>query len=517
LQNTWELARFLGHLRRKNAMREAFPSQPTLDVLAIAEVPLNTRCRDEIVPILAALKHLYADATARDQILALIAQDVNGGTCSSLGRPGLSYWQVLVLAAVRLGCNLDYDKLQNLAEEHRTLRRIMGIGTWQDDAAELCFDWRRLSDKVRKIRPETLEKINAVVVASGHRLEPTAPTEVRGDSFVVETNIHYPTDASVLADGLRKVLALGFVLAALLGISGWRQKRHVQKRVRQLLRRINQACKSKKAGAAERRRQAYQPLFRLARRVLRRARRLLREAEETAATAGGLDLLVVQAQVRELQHFVELTEQVLDNGRRRVVEEEAVPNPEKLFSVFEPHTELINRGKVPVPIQFGRTVLTIEDQVGFIIHYTVYPRGGRDADQGVPALQRAQEKMGGAIEKASFDRGFHTPANQAAFAAIVPEPCVPVRGARQAERQNAEATTAFQKSRRRHPGVESMIGGLQAGNGLERCRDRSEKGFQRYVGLGILGRNLHVLGKLVLAQADPDCEAATSKRQKAAG
>jgi len=280
---------------------------------------------------------------------------------------------------------------------------------------------------------------------------------------------------------------------------------------------INQACKSKKAGAAERRKQAYQPLFRLARRVLRRGRQLVREAEAAGAAAAGLDLLAVQAQVQELRHFVELTEQVADQGRRRVVEEEAVPNLEKVLSIFEPHTELINRGKMPVPIQFGRTVLTIEDRVGFIIHYTIYPRGGRDADQGVPALKQAQEKMDGAIDKASFDRCFHTPANQAEFAKIVAEPCVPVRGARQAERHDAEATAAFRGSRRRHPGVESMIGGLQAGNGLERCRDRSETGFCRYVGLGILGRNLHVLGKLVLAKSDPDCQAATSRRKKAAG
>jgi len=517
LQNIREFTIFPGLLHRKNPMREAYPSQPTLDVIPIASVPLNTQCRDEIVPILSSLKHLYADVAGRDQILDLIGQDVNGGSQADWGRPGLSYWQVLVLAAVRLGCDLDYDKLQNLAEEHRTLRRIMGIGTWDDATEDDRFDWRRISDNVRKIRPETLEKINSAVVSSGHRLAPEAVTEVRGDSFVVETNIHYPTDANVLADGLRKILQVGFVLAALLGITGWRQRGHLQKRVRHLLRNINQACKSKKAGAAERRKQAYQPLFRLARRLLRRAEKLLRDAEEQLTAGGSLDALAAQAQVKELRHFVDLTERVLKNGRRRVVEEEQVPNQEKIFSVFEEHTELINRGKVPVPIQFGRTVLTIEDRVGFIIHYTIYPRGGRDADQGVEALREAQKKMDGKIHKASFDRGFHTPANQIEFAKIVSEPCIPVRGARQAERQDAESSAAFRRSRRRHPGVESMIHGLQSGNGLERCRDRSEKGFQRYVGLGILGRNLQVLGKLVLAAESPGSEAAKDRRQKRAG
>jgi transposase, IS5 family len=498
-------------------MREAFPSQPTLDVIPIAHVPLNLQCRDEIVPILAALKHLYADTTARDQLLDLIGRDVNETSSSSRGRPGLGYWQILVLAAVRLGCNLDYDKLQNLAEEHRTLRRIMGIGTWEDDRDEERFDWRRLNDNVRKVRPTTLEQINAVIVGSGHRLEPAAATQVRGDSFVVETNIHYPTDANVLADGLRKVLQLAFALASLLGSAGWRQRQHLQKRVRQLLRHINQACKSKKAGAAERRRQAYQPLFRLAQRVLRRARRLVRQAEEQLAGAGGLDAVATQVQVQELRHYVELTERVALNGRRRVLEGEQVPNTEKVFSVFEAHTELIHRGKVPTAIQFGRSVLTIEDRVGFIVHYTIYERGQRDADEGVEALRQAQEKADGKIQQASFDRGFHTPANQAAFADIVAEPCVPVRGARQAARQDAEATEAFRQGRRRHPGVESLIHGLQSGNGLERCRDRTEQGFRRYAGLGILGRNLQVLGKLVLAKEAPDSQAAHARRQKSAG
>jgi transposase, IS5 family len=496
-------------------MREPLPSQPTLDVIAIADVPLNTRCRDEIVPILAALQHLYTDTATRDRILDLIARDVNATRSAANGRPGLSYWQILVLAAVRLGCNLDYDRLQNLAEEHRTLRRIMGVGTWEDDVAEGRFDWRRLSDNIRKIRPQTLEAINDLVVASGHRLQPQAAEAVRGDSFVVETNIHHPTDASVLADGLRKVLQLACAVATALGLPGWRQHRHLQKQVRQLLRSINKACKSKQAGAAERRKQAYQPLFRLARRLLRRARTLLRRLEEFEA-GGQAEWLAVQAQARELRHFVELSERVERQGHCRVVEGEVVPNLEKILSVFEEHTELINRGKVPTPLQCGRTVLTLEDRVGFIVHYTVYPRGGRDADQGLPALRQAQEKMGGCIRRASFDRAFHTPENQAAFAATVAEPCVPMRGARQAARQQEAATTAYRQSRRRHPGVESLIGGLQAGNGLKRCRDRSERGLLRYVGLGILGRNLHVLGKLALATADPGCLAAQSRRQETA-
>jgi transposase, IS5 family len=494
-------------------MRTALP-QPSLDLVPITEVPLNTQCRDEIIPILAGLQAIYADAATRDGILDLVAKDVNPKASATRGRPGLLYWQVLVLAAVRQGCNLNYDRLQNLAEEHNTLRRIMGIGTWQDDLppGDKTLDWRRLRDNVCMVRPETVDKINTAIVQLGHQQVPDAPEQVRGDSFVVDTNIHYPTDAHVLVDGLRKLTQRALDLAVGLGLPGWRQGRHLQRRFKKLLRIINTACKSKKAGADARRRQAYQPLLKLARRLLRRARTLLVHARATTTT---VPLDERTARIKELEHYVDLTAQVADNGRRRVVLGETVPNSEKIFSVFEPHTELVNRGKTPQAIQFGRRVLTIEDRVGFIVHYAVIDRGQQDADIAEPMLKKAQEKCANRIKAASFDRGFHSPANQQKLAKVVKAPCVPVRGHRQEERQQAEATEEFHRQRRWHPGVESLIHGLQAGNGLERCRDRSEPGLQRYVGLAVLGRNLHVLGKLLLGQADPECEAAKHRRQQA--
>lgn len=109
-------------------MRKPFSSQPRLDGRTVSEVPLNLECRDEIVPVLRALQHIYSTPHLRDEILDHIARDVNNGSRDDCGREGMDYWQILVLAAVRLGCNLDYDKLQDLAEQHRALRHIMGMG-----------------------------------------------------------------------------------------------------------------------------------------------------------------------------------------------------------------------------------------------------------------------------------------------------------------------------------------------------------------------------------------------------
>jgi len=152
-------------------------------------VLLNTKCRDEIIPILRALQHVYGDPELRRQILNRVGKDVNGRTSRKQGRPGLDYWQIIVLAAVGLGCNYDYDKLQNLAAEHRTLRRIRGVGDWQTET-EGAFDWRRIRGNLTFLRPETLQKLNELIVGARHELAPEAAVAVRGDTFVVETNIH---------------------------------------------------------------------------------------------------------------------------------------------------------------------------------------------------------------------------------------------------------------------------------------------------------------------------------------
>jgi hypothetical protein len=496
---------------KERAVRVAYPRPTTLDAIPISQVPLNVNCRDEIVPILASLQHLYADDAARDEILTFIAKDVNATSDPFQGRPGFGYWEILVLGAVRWGCNCDYDKLQNLAEEHRSLRRIMGIGTW-DDHDPLRWDWRRIRDNLCLVHPETLAKINELVVRVGHRLEPTAAEKVRGDTFVVKTNIHYPTDANLLADGLRKILHVGAQLALLLGRSGWRQEAHLCHRVKRLVWVINKACKSKKGDMAVRRRRAYRPLMKLTHKVLARARQLLHGEASWLGDFNEAGRMTAIGLGQQLGHYVALTAKVLEQTRRRVVLGESVPNAGKIFSIFEPHTELINRGKTPQPVEFGHRVLVIEDQVGFIVHYQVLDNGVQDKDVAVSSLRAAQRKVGDKIESASFDRAFHTPQNQQELAEVVAHPCVPVRGTKQEARQQAEATIEFREGRTRHPGVESAIHGLEDGNGLDRCRDRTKPGYERYVGLGILGRNLHVLGKVVLRRQAEGCLAGRSKR-----
>lgn len=490
-------------------MRKPFDAQRRLDCSAVVDVELNVNCRDEIVPILKALQHIYSQTSVRDEILRAAEKDVNGSSSRRLGRNGMDYWQIVVLAAVRLGCNLNYDKLQDLAEQHRALRQIMGIGDWQGDEKETTFDWRRIHRNVCLIRPETIGRINQTIVAAGHCVAPEAAKRVRADSFVAETNIHYPTESSLIHDGLRKVIGICVTLAGVVGMAGWRQHKHLEKRSKKLARDIGRVSARKGANYQIRLRRGYEALLHFSNNILDRAD----ELQEVALDSADFEAAALSA---DLAVFMQRTRQVCNTARRRVLEGEEIPNEDKLFSIFEPHTQLYKRGKAGEPVQLGRLALIYEDAAGFIVHYQVLRRDAHDRDVVVQQTRLAQEKLGDRIEQISFDRGFHSPQNQRDLETIVRQVCLPKPGAIQAEQQAQAASIAFHRARQRHPGIEAAIGALQSGNGLKRSRDRSEPGFERYFGLGVLGRNLHVLGKLLIAQEHPDSKAAYSKRRRAA-
>jgi IS5 family transposase len=489
-------------------MRKAFDQQQRMDCQPVAHLQLNFNCRDEIIPILAALKYVYLQPKLRDEILRAVARDVNRDSSPKRGREGMDYWPILVLAAVRLGCNFDYDRLQDLAEQHRALRQAMGIGEWEEESD---FNWRTIRNNIALLRPETLERINHAIVAEGHKLVPEAAETVRVDSFVVETNIHYPTESSLIRDGLRKVLSLCAAIAAMTGCRGWRQHKHLYHKAKSLVRRIERLAARKGKGYQQRIEGFYRELLDLAETILTRTEELRASLKKKGKA--GAELLALDSQ---LQTFIERTRRVCGTARRRVLQGENVPNAEKLFSIFETHTQLYKRGKAAQPVQFGRQMLIYEDGAGFISHAYLMPRDADDRSVAVPQTRMLQKRLEGRIRQASFDRGFHSPENQRDLAEILAHPCVPMPGAIQSRQQEAEATIEFRQARQRHPGIESAINALQTGNGLERCRDRSERGFSRYLQLAVLGRNLHVLGKILVARDDAECKAAESRRKRTA-
>ena len=444
----------------------------------------------------------------------------------------MSYWCILVLAAVRLGCNLDYDKLHDLAENHRALRSIMEIGEFD----ETEFSWKRIRDNVCLLRPATIDEINQLIVGAGHKLVPDAVRTMRADSFVVETNIHYPTDSSLIVDGIRKIIERSEPLATSRGLSGWRQHAQLLKTVKSVARQIARIAAKKGPNYQERLKTEYVKLLKKSGRVLQRANELLARLK-TDAPARPADQAISESVISEsvisesvgsesvgsellelttLETFIARTQQVREVARRRVIHGEKVPNDEKLFSLFEPHTQLYKRGKAGEPVQFGRLVLVFEDGAGFLTQHRLLDRTESDRDIAVPETRRLQQRFRNQVQELSFDRGFHSPENQVELAKLVTSPCLPKPGVKQAVAQLAEqsksANLTFRAAKQRHPGIESMIGGLQSGNGQKRCRDRGELGLERYLALGILGRNLHTFGRLLIQREAPHSEAARTQR-----
>ena len=487
-------------------MRKGYSTQLRLDSLPIDQVLLNLECRDRIVPILRALQQVYSKADVTARILKLVEDDVNPDTRKDCGRTGMDYWHIMVLASVRLGCNFTYDHVHDLAENHGRLRAIMGIGDWD---GETSFSWRTIRNNICLLKPYTIDAISQIIVAEGHAIDPEAVEQMRADSFVMQTNIHYPTESSLIRDGLRKIIEMCLQGATDHQLSGWRQHLHLWKSVKKVARQIDRIAAKKGPDYVARLKDPYRELLQKSQRIIDRARQLCIDLVLPQATPDdvfGLDTL---------QAFIARTERVMDTAKRRVLLGESVPNSDKLFSVFEPHTQLYKRGKAGEPVQFGRQVLVFEDAAGFIVHGKLMRRDDGDSGVAVAETKVVQNRFGGRIKRLSFDRGFHSPENQILLADVIPSLCLPKPGVKQSLKQLAAADDDFLEAQQNHPGVESAIGALQSGNGMERCRDRSEIGFERYISLAILGRNLQTLGRLLIKNESPESEAAFSRRKAA--
>lgn len=467
-------------------MRATINPQLSLGQSPLGEITLDLDSRFELVPILAGLQYLHDHPATRQRLLELVAADVLRGADPRRGREGMGIWQILVLGVVRQGCNYDYAALSHAANHDDLVRGFLQIGPLSSER----FAEKTVHENVAKLRPGTLEQIAYVIAEAGHELAPQASQAVRGDSFVVQTNIHYPTDSSLLLDGIRTLTTLSKRLADEQGLPGWRQAKHLYKKAKRLDRRIGRIAKGRRKDRGQRLQAAYGELIVLARQITNRALDLY-----VATRQGGVNPFV-DASREEILRFAVMTDYVAGLAERRVVRGETIPHAEKIFSLFEPSSELINRGKRPDPIEFGHRVLVLEDAAGFIVHIQVMGIGVQDVQVLRPAMAAVQERLNQKIRQASFDRGFWSPENHQALSQLVEQACLPRKG----KPLPAEGTPQFEEARRRHAGVESKIGALQSGNGLVRCRDRGDVGYARYVMLAAVARNLQTLGNLVLAE-----------------
>ncbi|MCP4737613.1 MAG: ISNCY family transposase, partial [Bosea sp.] len=302
-----------------------------------------------------------------------------------------------------------------------------------------------------------------------------------------------PTDINLLLDAVRKAIEISARLCRDEGLSDWRQRAYNIRQLKKAYRRVQQLNRSKSKDEAKRQErqvqieQAYRDYLDLAGDFLARVR------DTRAMLHIGCSLPA--AMLAELDAYIADTERQIDQIRRRVLDGERIPHAEKLFSLFEPHTEWINKGKAGVPVELGLRVAVCEDQHGFILYHQVMEK--TTDDKIAIALVEETKARFPEVESASMDKGFHSPANQAGLAAIVDLPVVPKKGKCSAAER--ERDPEFIRLRRRHSGVESAINALEA-HGLDICRDHGIDGFKRYVALAVVGRNLHRLGAILLGQ-----------------
>ena len=475
-------------------MRHRFIIQIPLGAVAIKDIEFDLTSRHELVPILMALQHLYVHRKdTLDIILGLIDADMRSAENPSLGCIGMCHWENLVLASLRLGCNLDYDQLADLATNHRKIRQILGLSHWDDK----LYRRSTIHDNLNQLTPDTLHAISDLIVQYGHEISRQPLKRVRADSFVVKKNIHHPTDSSLIVDGIRTVVNISRKVARKFDISGWRKHGYLKQRAKKTLRKLTVIARSKKADKDMRMQAAYRDLLEQAEQVIAKAETTISAVHHVAAKYALEIPEKWQNYLSELQYYIGGTEYVCDLSRRRVIEGEAITNPEKVFSLFEPDTELINRGKRPLPIEFGHRVLIVQDNAGFILHSQQMGIGFTDEKVIVEVMKDLQERYDNQILAASFDKGFWTPTNLKQLSEIIPLVALPKKGKRSEADRQRETGREFGSTRKWHAGVESAIHAL-GHNGMRVCRDKGPANYERYIAMAALGRNLHTLGKILI-------------------
>jgi hypothetical protein len=458
-------------------MRKVIEKQLKFGQVDIDKIKLDIKSRDEIPQLLLGLQTLYRDDHLREKIFKILEGIVPKDTSKTTGRPGMELWKILVLGTIRLNCNFDYDKLLEIANEHRKVREFMGHFDFNEQYA-----LQTVKDNVSLLTPEVMDQIGRLVVEKGHKMFGKKDQKLSGrcDSFVVETNVHFPTDINLLWDATRKTITLISLLFSDLGITEWRQSEYILRQIKKLFNRANKLNRSKKE---EEKLAANRIYVDTAAGYVLRARR-------------GIEILKAMGcgkfiRMAVIEHYIDHAERQIDQIRRRVMNGETIPHQEKVFSIFEPHTEWISKGKAGVSQELGLRVCILEDQHGFILHYQVMEK--QTDDQVVVEMVSSAKEKFPSLTSSSFDKGFHSPDNQKDLAEILEDVFLPRKGRLSAEAKAIENTEAFVRARRKHPAVESAINALE-NHSLDRCPDHGLDGFKRYISLAVLARNIQILG-----------------------
>ena len=478
-------------------MRQRFQSQPDLQIVPIEKIVLPLRSRDELPPILAGLQWMWMHPTLKAEIFALLEAAILAGK-QATGRQGMDLWQILVLGVVRLGLDADWDRLEHIANYDVLVRQMLGIAADPWGQGAKVFSHQTLRDNVALLDEELLRQINARVAAAGRNVFAKKDgalleaLQIKVDTYVLETDVHFPADLNLLWDAGRKCVDLiekyrdqfGY------GLPGWRKAKDWRRRLKGLERMTSKAVYGGGASKASRVERAVREYLAVGRDLSAKVQLSLLGLCDQAMEAGHWEALA---------YFQGMLDKHLDLVERRLLREETIPASEKVFSLFEPHTEWIQKGKQRPNVELGHRLLVATDQHQLIQDYDV-PVGEVDVDQSVPVADRLLRRYGeGNLASMSFDKGFTREEDRELLSLYVPTVVMPKRGKKNAVETARESEKRFVVLRHKHSAVESEINSLEH-HGLNRCLDVGLSGYLRYVGCGVLAYNLHVIGRELVAQ-----------------
>lgn len=486
-------------------MRKRFEQQLSLGVIPINEVKFDNRSRDELPEILKGLQHIFIDPDLSETVFSLLDREINSGK-QATGRPGMTLWEILVLGSVRLALNIDYDRLHNLCNNHKKLREILGVHT-SSFTEEKEYALNTIKDNVRLLSCDLIDSINLEVVKAGHRIvkknevlkgkgKDDLSLMVRGDSYVLESTIHFPVDIWQLWDSARKVLDSLLKLGS--DLTGHRQLVWLKKEIRSCYL-LSKEIHRKKGGNYQAR------LTDSVKKYLSRVNSLLDKSEESygcLSLSVELDFYANDSKIlkliKELGHYIVYLKKMIDLVDRRILQGETIPHSEKILSIFEPEVEWISKGKSGKSVEFGHRHLIYTDQYQFILHHKVMVG---QTDQEVALCEGKEvslkyDKSSYDLVSLSYDRGFYSTLSKKGLQEFYGLVVMPKRGKKSLSEQTEEEGESFTKTRHHHSGVEGNINSLEH-TGLDKCPDRGLESFKKYASLGVLAYNLRQLGKWI--------------------
>ena len=407
-------------------------------------------------------------------------------TLGRLQTPAEVALRLLILKHVR---NWGYDTLEREVRANLVYRAFTRIGDGK------VPDAKTLARIGQVIGPEVIRDLHQRLVALAREHGVVKGRKLRVDTTVVETNIHYPTDSSLLGDGARVLTRTMKRIEKKAG--GLKQK--IRDRMRTVKKRVVAiALSARQTGPQreERQRKQYAELLTVTRKILNQAKGVLEEIEHVSRPRRRR----LRPLTGTLEMMVDRVRQVAKQTRARIFQR-ITHFPGKIVSLFEPHTEIIRKGKASKPTEFGKLVEVQEAENQIITHYQVFAERPSDRHRLVPAVAEHQRCFGRLPRLVAADAGFYSQANEKKVQEMgVRWVAVPNRSTRSGERRKLEKRRWFRAAQKWRTGSEGRISVLKRRHGLNRCRYRGLLGMERWVGLGIIADNLIHIGSHLALQ-----------------